>query len=73
MREGASERRLETHWTFRTYSLRQLRTLLAAVPRLEHVATYDFGMDIDDPIRFDGETLDNILVLRCVDSASKVR
>ena len=64
VRSGGRERRFETHWTFRTYSLRQLRALLRSVPELEHVANYDFTCDIDRPIAFDGRQLDNVLILR---------
>lgn len=64
VREKGDERRFETHWTFRTYDARQLRSLLRSAPGLEHVATYDFGLDVDRPIVFDGESLDNVLVLR---------
>ncbi len=64
VREGGRERRTETHWTFRTYDAREVRRLLAAVPELEHVATYDFGYRVDLPRAFDGERLDVVLVLR---------
>jgi len=64
VRRRGRERRLETEWAFRTYSLRQLRSLLRSVPELEHVATYDFHCDIARPIVFDGEQLDNVLILR---------
>jgi len=57
-------RRYETHWTFRSYSLSQLKSLLRSVPQLEHVATYDFSHFIDCPIDFDGTQLDTVLVLR---------
>lgn len=66
VREGARERRSETEWLFRTYDAREVRTLLERVPELEHVATYDFGHDAERPIRFDGERLDVVLVLRRV-------
>lgn len=57
-------RRYETHWTFRSYNLSQLKSLLRSVPELEHVATYDFSHDIDCPIAFDGTQLDTVLILR---------
>ncbi len=59
-----AERRYETHWTFRSYSLRQLKSLLRSVPRLELVATYDFSHHIDCSIVFDGTQLDIVLILR---------
>lgn len=64
VRQGARERRTQTEWLFRTYDAREVRALLRRVPRLEHVATYDFGHDIRRPIPFDGERLDVVLVLR---------
>ena len=54
----------ETHWLFRTYNVAQVRRLLAAVPTLEHVATYNFNCDPNAPVEFDGTWLDNILILR---------
>ena len=57
-------RRLETNWLFRTYSLAQVRSLLRSVPGLEHVATFNFKYDLEKPMPFDGEWLDNVLVLR---------
>jgi SAM-dependent methyltransferase len=64
VRSNGTVERYETNWTFRTYSLRQLKALLRSVPELEHVATYAFDSEIDEPIPFDGERLDNILILR---------
>ncbi len=57
-------RRCETTWSFRTYSLRQLRTLLDSVLEFEHIETYDFRHDPMRPIPFDGRQLDNVLILR---------
>lgn len=54
----------ETHWLFRTYNVTQVQRLLAAVPELEHVATFNFNCDIEQPVTFDGTWLDNILILR---------
>ncbi len=61
---GARELRSETRWTFRTYDVRELKQLLARVPALVHVATYDFTHDVDTPRALDGELLDVVLVLR---------
>ncbi len=58
------EGRLETTWNFRTYDLAQLRRTLRAVPAFEHVATYDFNHDIEQPIAFDGSQSDVVLILR---------
>ena len=56
--------RYETSWHFRTYGVRQLRSLLARVPVLEHIATYDFDYDLDRPRRLGTERLDQVLILR---------
>ncbi len=56
--------RYETSWHFRTYGVRQLRSLLAKVPALEHVATYDFDYDLDRPTDLGTERLDQVLILR---------
>lgn len=64
VRTKAREMRSETRWSFRTYDVREVRALLAEVPELEHVATYDFTHRVDSPRPFDGELLDVVLVLR---------
>jgi SAM-dependent methyltransferase len=64
VRRNGRVRRFETNWMFRTYGVRQLRSLIASVPRLEHVATYDFFHDIDRPAALDGIGMDVVLVLR---------
>lgn len=61
---GEVERRLETQWTFRTYSLAELERLLRSVPELEHVGTHDFTHDIERGIELDGDQLDVVLILR---------
>lgn len=58
------ERRSETVWEFRTYDAAQARRLLADVPALEHVATYDFTYDLDAPRELDDAQLDCVFVLR---------
>jgi SAM-dependent methyltransferase len=64
VREIDTLRHFETEWTFRTYSLRQLRSLLRSVPQFELIATYDFNHDIECPVPLDGEQLDVVLILR---------
>ena len=64
VQEAGRLRRLETEWSFRTYDARQTRRLLASVPELEHVATYDFTYDLDAPRELDDRQLDTLLVLR---------
>lgn len=55
---------LESEWQFRTYDVRQFRSLLAKVPELEHVATHNFEYKIDEEIEFGDEDLDNVVILR---------
>jgi SAM-dependent methyltransferase len=62
--EGGRTSRYESNWNFRTYDLDQLRRLIRSATALEHVATYDFTHDIDAPQAFDGQQLDNVLILR---------
>lgn len=62
VRTGARTARYETHWSFRTYDARELRALLARVPELEHVATYDFTYSKERELSDD--QLDCVLILR---------
>lgn len=55
---------IEDEMIYRTYSHRQLRSLLAKVPALECVATYDFAYDFKQPVLIDARTEDVVLVLR---------
>ncbi|MEM9108497.1 MAG: class I SAM-dependent methyltransferase [Planctomycetota bacterium] len=57
-------KRYESHWTFRTYTVKQVRSLLRKAPRFRHVATYTFNHDIDIPTKLDGEDLGVVMVLR---------
>lgn len=54
----------ETSWWFRSYDADQVRRLLATVPDLEHVATYDFCYDWTRPRDLDMKLLDTLLILR---------
>ncbi len=56
--------RLYDEMTFRTYSRQQMARLLQAVGTLEVVQTFDFGYQIDSPIRIDPRTEDVVYVLR---------
>ena len=49
---------------FRTYTLKQFRELLARVPQLELVETYDFGYKINQPIHVNSYSEDVVFVLR---------
>jgi SAM-dependent methyltransferase len=64
VRQGRTARQMETLWPFRTYNAAQVRSLLKKVPRLAHVATYDFGYAIDAPRTLHDEQLDVVLILR---------
>ena len=56
--------RYETVWHFRTYSLRQVQTLLRHAREWEHVETYDFEHDVSRRHPLDGERIDVVLILR---------
>jgi SAM-dependent methyltransferase len=62
--EQGQELRSETSWQFRTYDARQVRRLLGSVLALEHVGTYDFRYDPQEPCEFGGDQEDTILILR---------
>ena len=64
VRQGRVCKKSETVWHFRTYNARQVRALLAQVPALQHVATFDFGYDLTAPRKLDDNQLDVVLVLR---------
>jgi SAM-dependent methyltransferase len=64
VRQGRTCKKSETVWQFRTYNARQVRALLAQVPALQHVATFDFGYDLSAPRALDDNQLDVVLVLR---------
>jgi hypothetical protein len=58
------KRRIVEELVFRTYTARQLATLLVRVPELELVAAYDFNYDLSTPTSMTRETEDIVLVLR---------
>ena len=57
-------RQIEDELVFRTYTAPQLRRLLAEVPELELVATYDFRYRLDAPTEIAADTQDVVLILR---------
>jgi len=61
---GEKRLRFTDEFVFRTYSARQMQSLLRSVPEFELVATHDFGYDLDDPIEVDDRSEDVIYVLR---------
>lgn len=62
--EDGVEKRAQTTWNFRSYDARQVRSLIRSVPELEHVETYDFHYEIDEPQTFSDEQCDTLLILR---------
>jgi len=56
--------RLVDHMNYRTYTSQQMNRLLAKVPQLELIETYDFVYEVDEPIRIGPKTEDVIFVLR---------
>lgn len=56
--------RLVDEMAFRSYTAPQFTSLLARAPQFEVMATYDFGYEIDHPIKVDGRTQDVVFVLR---------
>lgn len=56
--------RVRTEMTLRTYRYSQLKSLLAKVPELEFVESFDFWYEIDEPIQLSNLVSDVVLVLR---------
>ncbi len=61
--ERGEGRRSETNWLFRTYSARQMRSLIAGIPGLELVAVHDFHYDLQWTTTLE-KANDALLVLR---------
>ena len=55
--------RLVDQWIFRTYTAVQFRRLLADVPELEVLDTFDFAYEIDHPLPVTGKSEDVVWVL----------
>lgn len=62
--ERGKKSRYTAEIVFRTYTAKQFRDLLARVPEFELVETYDFGYDLEEPIRINSSTQDVLYVLR---------
>lgn len=62
--ENGTTRRYETIWRFRTYTAKQVHSLLRGVPQFEHVATYDMRYDPDTPRDDIDDRYDCVLILR---------
>lgn len=56
--------RIVDEMTYRTYTARQFKSLLATVPELEVVAVHDFVYDVDEQVDIKPETEDVVFVLR---------
>ncbi len=66
VRNGSGQRRARFELPLRTYSARQFKRLLAAVPQLQLCVVYDFWYEIDEPIALSDEAADIVAVLRRV-------
>lgn len=58
--------RLSDHITLRIYTAKQLKSLLAKVPKLKLVGVHDFWCDIESIQKLNGEAIDTVLVLQRV-------
>jgi hypothetical protein len=56
--------KLLTEFNLRTYTARQLRSLLAKVPEFELLDVFDYNYDLTRPLRLNDELSDTILILR---------
>lgn len=56
--------RLVDEMNYRTYTAPQMERLLARIPELEVLETYDFHYDIEDPVTVDDTLEDVVFVLR---------
>ena len=56
--------RVQSEIQLRTYRLAQLQSLLAKIPELELVETYDFWYEIDEPVKLTRDSSDSLLVFR---------
>ena len=59
-------RRIVDEMDYRTYTFAQMQRLLAKVPELTIVETYDFTYDVKNPICIDAVTEDVVFILRKV-------
>ena len=56
--------RVQTEMTLRSYTLPQLRKLLAKVPEFQLCESFDFWYEIDEPVKLSSDSSDTLLVLR---------
>ena len=64
VRDRGREFRLRDEFSFRMYTARQFRSLLASVPSLELCDVYDFWYEIDQPLKLNDDRADTVFVLR---------
>jgi SAM-dependent methyltransferase len=64
VRRGDEELRLATEFPMRLYTAGQFRSLLRKVPEFELCEVFDFGYEIDVPVRFDDWLSDAVFILR---------
>ena len=55
---------IEDEMLYRTYSARQMKSLLKKVPAFECVGIYDFAYDLDQPVTIGPDTEDVVYVLK---------
>ncbi len=65
-RAAEREQRVRAEMDLRTYNLSQLRSLLAKVPELQLVDSFDFWYEINEPIPLSRTVADIVLVMRKV-------
>ena len=64
VRRGASELRFRHEFQFRMYTPQQFGCLLAAVPAWELCDVFDFWYQIEDPLDWNNDLADTVVVLR---------
>ena len=56
--------RIEDEMLYRTYSARQMTSLLEKVPAYECVGVYNFAYDLDQPNTISSDTEDVVYILK---------
>jgi SAM-dependent methyltransferase len=64
VRKPSETLRLRSEFPLRTYTARQLRTLLAKVPAFAIAAVYDFWYELDKPLALNDDIADTVLILK---------
>jgi hypothetical protein len=55
---------MQDEFDYRMYTAAQIRELIASVPQLEIVETFDFWYNLNDPQKLDNDAIDVLFVLR---------